>query len=195
MITQASPLKWPLGWPRTERPYSSRFGKIDKPSIGKASKEIARELNLFEGTQLIISTNLNYRKDGMPYSNQKEPNDKGVAIYFIYNGQQMVLACDSFNKIGCNLWAIAKTIEAMRGIDRWGCSQILSKAFTGLTALPENTQENWWQVLQVDPDASEAIVKESYRSLAKKYHPDLNGDDDRQFKKIDAAYQKYLSGK
>ena len=190
MITEAFPLQYPNGWKRTPKPQPSRFGSWnDKPSIHKATQKIISEMKLFGGTNLIISSNLKLRQDGLPYSSQKQPNDQGVAVYFTYQKEQKVIACDSFDKIGCNLWAIAKTIEAMRGIDRWGCSEIITKAFTGFTALPESTQNDWWQILEVEPTANDEEIKTAYRRLAKKYHPDIAGND-THFKKIKEAYDK-----
>ena len=130
------------------------------------------ELNRFGATEIIISTNLKYRQDGLPYSNQRQPDDKGVAVYFMKDNQQLVIACDTFDKIGCNLWAIGKSIFAIRAIERWGCSEIVAKAFTGFLALAETTQENWWNILEVSETATADEIKKAYHRLAKVYHPD-----------------------
>lgn len=189
MITEASPLQWPNGWSRTENPNRSRF---DNPSIAQASDKITNEMRLFGGSDLIISSDLRLKKDGMPYSNQRTPEDQGVAVYFIWDNVQKVIACDSFDKIGCNLWAIAKTIEAMRGIDRWGCSEIINKAFTGFTALPENASESnyqsWWEILKFPKDANEKEIKAAYRILSKRFHPDIIGHSEI-FLKVKNAYE------
>jgi len=190
MIKEAYPLQYPNGWKRTQRPVSSRFGSWNNtPTIHRSTMKIVDEMRLFGGKELIISTDLKLRQDGLPYSGQKQPEDQGVAVYFMYQDEQKVIACDSFDKIGCNLWAIAKTIEAMRGIDRWGCSEIIAKAFTGFTALPDSTSLKYWQVLEVSQDATIKEIKDAYRRLAKKYHPDISGDDSH-FKKIKAAYEE-----
>lgn len=50
-----------------------------------------------------------------------------------------------------------------------------------------------YQVLGVSPDASDEEIKQAYRRLAKKYHPDLNPGDETAAKKmqeINAAYEQ-----
>ena len=50
-----------------------------------------------------------------------------------------------------------------------------------------------YKVLGVSPDASDEEIKQAYRKLAKKYHPDLNPGDTEAAKKmqeINAAYEQ-----
>lgn len=49
---------------------------------------------------------------------------------------------------------------------------------------------NPYHVLEISPDADEATIKQAYRRLAMKYHPDRNSDSKavEQFKQINAAY-------
>ncbi len=50
-----------------------------------------------------------------------------------------------------------------------------------------------YKVLGVSPDASDEEIKQAYRRLAKKYHPDLNPGDEAAAKKmqqINAAYEQ-----
>ncbi len=196
-MKEAYPLQWPIGWNRTKHPALSRFGTHwDKPSIHAATQKLITEIRMLGGKDVIISTDLKLKQDGLPYSSQKEPEDRGAAVYFKWNKEDIVIACDTFNKIGCNLWAMAKTIEAMRGIDRWGCSELLNRAFSGFKALPESTDglTSWWDILEIDKSSGEQDVKSAFRLKAKTYHPD-NPDtgDSLKFKQIKAAYEQALS--
>lgn len=198
MNTPRHPLQWPAGWKRTARPVRSRFGKWNKkPSIAEASLFLEAELQRLTGSnKFILSSNLKYKADGLPYSNQKEPPDQGAAVYFKMadstggKDHEMTIACDSFDKMGCNIYAIALTIEAMRGISRWGCSELMNRAFTGFQALPEKASiSSWRTVLEVDEIISVEELKNIYRTLCKKYHPDVAGGNAEKFIQVQRAYE------
>jgi DnaJ-class molecular chaperone len=51
---------------------------------------------------------------------------------------------------------------------------------------------NLYDILGVNPDASEKDIKDAYRKMSKKFHPDYNPDDtfcEEHFKKIQSAYE------
>lgn len=84
----------------------------------------------------VVSTNVALRRDGLPLASAKRVDDPGVAVYFLYKGKQTCFACDRWDKVEDNIYAVAKTIDAMRGIARWGTGDMLDAAFNGFTALP-----------------------------------------------------------
>ena len=144
-----------------------------------------------------MSTNVPLRQDGIPYANYRQPDDKGVAIYFQYRKESIVICCDKWNKIEHNLWACAKTIEAMRGIERWGVSDFLKRSFTGFTALPESNgthKREWWIVMDYQQKPGTAAwdwtgVEIQYKSLAKKRHPDAGGSTEA-FQELTEAFSQ-----
>lgn len=52
-------------------------------------------------------------------------------------------------------------------------------------------KQDYYEVLGVDKNADDATIKKAYRTLAKKYHPDMNPGDkeaEQKFKKVNEAY-------
>jgi hypothetical protein len=196
MIAEKFPLQWPHGYPRTKYPKKSRFG--NKP-FGYVRDRIFSELKLLldykERGTIVLSTSIPLKLDGLPYANYRQPDDKGIAVYFQYKGESVVLCCDAWDKIEHNLWSVAETIKAIRGIERWGVSDFLKRSFTGFQALPEpekKSTQTWWQILGYEQQPGKASwdfagVQAQYKSLAKKYHPDTGGTVE-QFQSLNNAF-------
>lgn len=49
--------------------------------------------------------------------------------------------------------------------------------------------KNYYSILGVTPDSTDDEIKSAYRSLARKYHPDVNPDGSIMFKDISEAYE------
>jgi len=52
-------------------------------------------------------------------------------------------------------------------------------------------KRDYYEILGVDKTADEASIKKAYRSLAKKYHPDMNPGDEQSEKKFKEASEAY----
>ena len=52
-------------------------------------------------------------------------------------------------------------------------------------------EKNYYEILEVDKNASEEVIEKAYKTLAKKYHPDLQNNSDCQDKmrQINEAYE------
>ena len=49
---------------------------------------------------------------------------------------------------------------------------------------------NYYEILGVEPDASNDVIKSAYRKLARKYHPDIAGESGvEKFKEVTEAYE------
>ena len=51
--------------------------------------------------------------------------------------------------------------------------------------------KNYYEILEVDKNASEEIIEKAYKTLAKKYHPDLqnNSNNQNKMQQINEAYE------
>lgn len=176
-MIDAYPLQWPMGWPRTKWPERARFDT----GFATARNELMRELNLLGATNIIISSNIELRRDGLPYSGRRQPEDTAIAVYFKLNGEDQCVPCDKWTRSEDNLQAIRKTIEALRGLERWGAKEMVNAAFRGFKALPANiivgagTMRSWSEVLQVSYEADWDVIEAAYKRLLHKVHPDKGG--------------------
>lgn len=175
---ESFPLAWPMGQPRTQG-WKRQQGQFRQRGFGTIRDEMLNELRLLGASGVVVSSDLRTRLDGLPYAAQNEPDDPGIAVYFLRKKKPYVIACDSFNRAWKNLRAIAGTVEALRAIERYGASSMLEQAFQGFAALPAHAAEpSWWDVLGVSPGASLGQIEDAWEELAKKHHPDVGGNHD-----------------
>jgi len=190
-MIDAYPLCWPEGWPRT--PQHKITGSRFNTTMAVARDAVVDEVRLLGGRNIIISTNISLRRDGIPYASAKEPDDRGVACYFDLDGEQRCIPCDKWQYVSENMQAIRKTIGALRGLDRWGAKEMVDAAFRGFAALPPPS-EDWTIVLNIPRTADLAQIEYAYRGAAKKAHPDGGGSVE-EFTKVKTAYhaaKKYV---
>lgn len=193
------PLSYPMNQPRTDASKRKRanfttrgrmgsfgYSPARKHSVNESARELEAEIRRMGGKEMIISSNLRVKTNGLPYSSQKQPDDPGVAVYFKWKDRDLVFACDKWTTVEDNLWAIVKHIEALRGQERWGVGS-LDQAFMGYMQLPDPNARAWWEVLNIPQTASNDEIRAAYIKLAKKYHPDAGGDA-VMFDQIQKAY-------
>jgi hypothetical protein len=192
--TRAYPLYWPEGWPRSGFHKLAKFGDH---SVKQSREVLADQVRLFGGSELIISSNLQLTLDGNPRSNQSQPDDRGVAIFFKRHGEAMALACDIYSTVEDNFWALCRTLDALRQIERDGSPSLINRAFKGFAALPDPDAREWWEVLNVARTANNGEIRTAYLQLAKKYHPDTgeNGGDAVMFDQVQKAYDLAMGKK
>lgn len=202
MSTTAYPLAWPPGRPRTPAHRRTR-PKFGDRSFAALRDDLLRELKRLGARYVVLSTNIELRQDGLPYSGRRQPEDPGVAVYFTdRKDRQLCFTCDRWSKIEDNIRAIEKTIDAIRGIERWGTGDAVDAAFSGFQQLPPPASSAF-------PGAWEAAVwlcgqpghlfsvreifdhkdryDGAYRGAAKRLHPDAGGNHSEFVKLQEAA--------
>lgn len=189
------PLSWPAHWKRTEK-WQQKNGKPPFSAVhfNADLKSIVWQLKKMGAAQIVITSDLPLRNDGIPYADAR-CDDPGLAIWYVLKGKEMVIACDRWRSVQLNLGAIKRTLEAMRGMERWGCATLVEKAFAGFAALPPagHTSEsvveqppppNWREVFEVPGVFEEQLgkaelldfVKLRYKRNIAVAHPDAGGD-------------------
>ncbi|MCB0191916.1 MAG: DnaJ domain-containing protein [Anaerolineae bacterium] len=129
-------------------------------------------------------------------------------IVFDRSGQRYVFRCSKYDDALDNLRAAQLTITYLwRALEEYGVSsethtldQVFVQFFLGFAATPDDTalllgsgSEAWWQVLGVEQDAGLAAVRNAYRALARRHHPDAGGDPE-EFQRLRRAYEQALAG-
>lgn len=212
----AFPLTWPEGWKRTQPGHRSRakFGKglrqyssqpgggswLQKSnlSVTDGTTRILQELSRLgvDRQDVVISTMVKLRLDGLPRSGEREPEDPGVAVYWVERGSKAprCMAIDQYDRVADNLAAVAATIEAMRAIERHGGAEILNRAFTGFTALPapgKTSAPGWRELFGFAPDEKVTRLRldGAYRTSRSEAHPDKPTGNVDRFHAVQRAYE------
>ena len=170
--------------------HNSKTDRYTWRVVHMARRTLADEVRRFGGKELIISSNLELRLDGNPRSGQRQPSDVGVAIFFQRAKVDMALACDVYTTVEDNLWALCRTLDALRQIERDGSPALIHRAFKGFAALPDPDTKKWFEVFNLAETASNQEIKQAYFDLAKKYHPDNQGTGNVDlFRQVQTAYE------
>jgi hypothetical protein len=206
---EAYPLAWPVNVPRAKRREPARFkngnsgtdytgnwksaGPLD---MGTALTRLRDELRKINARNVVVSTNVPTRSDGMPYAKSRQPEDPGVAVYFVRGRletpQRVCLPCDKYTRIADNINAVALHLDAMRGMERWGVGTS-DQLFSGFKALPPaQIKREWWQVLDVSPEATLEEINETRRRLANVFHPDKPTGNAAKMTEINAAHAEAM---
>lgn len=222
MAAEAYPLSWPTGWPRTggaqrkrakfstvetkTRTYGDgshhNYSERRELTIYAAMRRLTDELGRLgvRSQSILISTNVETRRDGQPRSDRKAPADPGVAVYFQLAKKDRVLACDKWDRVADNMAAIAGHIDAIRRQERYGVGTV-DQAFAGYAALPPpgaSAKRPWRDVLMLNEDGNWPTSKPAgeltraemaYRRLALNHHPDNGGSHDQMAELNDAIRQ------
>jgi hypothetical protein len=188
-LTQAYPLRWPEGWPRTPSSNRDWNSRLRRATFDAARRSLYDELQRLDARSVVLSTNIPLRLDGQPYATMRpDGGDPGCAVYFSLRGKQMVMARDSYTNIEQNMRSLALAVEHLRGLERHGGAYMMERAFAGFAQLPPpdgQTQEqtvDWREELgpfpaDLPPEDQLLLAEGRYRARAKNAHSDAGGSD------------------
>ena len=187
-LPEAYPLQWPVGQPRTSglNRQSASFGKVvrhehwtdrEQLTVVDATRRLLGELDRLGAGYPVMTSNLKVKNDGLPYSKQRPPDDPGVAVYFMLADETVCLPCDRWDRIADNIAAVAKHVEAIRGMERWGVGTT-KQAFAGYAQKLPAPGSDWRAVFGYGSDLTPPLelVKKHYREMMMTAHPDKGGD-------------------
>ncbi len=171
-MTAAYPLSWPEGFPRSQRRETGSF----RTTLAGALKNVQDSLRLFGRdsgklvSNVVLSSNVSL---GM-----EKPADPGVAVWFVWDGEQRCIPVDRYSTPAANLQAIHHVLEARRVELRHGTLALVRASFKGFSlALPAPGRKPWHEVLGIRPSATKVEVDAAYKRLARERHPDAGGSD------------------
>lgn len=174
-----------------------------------------RELGYLGASKCIIEADFlehEIRIDGGPKANAR-PRSPRVALRFKSRKHgDLVYRCDKCTTWQHNVRAIAKTLEWLRGAERYGVIK-RGEQYTGFKALPEQAGLSRNGIIQTAMTVEEAarwlagvpgwlddgdvledhaahiiqmqdLYRNAYRHAAKAYHPDTENGDEHQFRQL-----------
>jgi hypothetical protein len=61
------------------------------------------ELRLLGAAEIVVSSNVPVKADGLLYADNKRIDDPGIAVYFTFKKKKLVMARDAFTSVAGNL--------------------------------------------------------------------------------------------
>lgn len=126
----------PPVWPGKATPGYARKRSPFKTIWTKTLGELAREVKHLRGKNVRIAVDVEprfIRNDGQLYSNAR-PSSPAVIVTFDVPDGVLSFPADQYLGWQENVTAVARTMEALRSVDRWGVQQ--GRQYAGFKALP-----------------------------------------------------------
>lgn len=207
---QVRQLNWPAGYDRTPADEREPYPGDLSPTRKESFESVVDELTRWGATSVDIETASQHYVDrpNIPHQHDK-PDDVGVVVRFRHEDKpaedELAYACDRWETQRENARAIALYVKRMRLAERCGIATGQSTVATA--QLPSGNEEaiavgdgsrtetkEPHEVLEVNPDASDDVVKAVARRLKADAHPDNDDGDRERFQAIVEAENAMLDG-
>ncbi len=193
----------PLGtWPgqRTLNRKRSAFKIVES----KVLQHLHREIRHLWGEQVVFRLAVreqDIRQDGLLRANAR-PVDPGVIVEFtaekLTGEPRLLYRCDTFSNWWHNLSAIARALEALRMVDRYGVTPT-GEQYAGFKALPSVTAPTMTTEVAANIVANHSdetpaniirstdVARAAARTAKFRSHPDRNNGRGEQWESVQAA--------
>ncbi|MFD1600990.1 J domain-containing protein [Halobellus rarus] len=189
-------LQWPPEWERT--PSSDRSpNRSFQASLGTTTEDLSTEMDRLDPDEWRASTASggSYTKsNGLPKYNAN-PDDPGFVLRWTEDGEQFAVACDAYSRLRDNvravyLWVHETRMRGQRPV-RTGDTEFAAARLPSADEEAVVATAPPHEILEVAPDAGEAVVKAAARQKKAETHPDSGGDE-QEFKRIVEAEEAML---
>lgn len=188
-FTYSSPENWPESRLRNFNSGDSQFGSHSVPKCIKAIGDSLRRMGV-KKAHLSGAWRIGVNGNVLPSSYSF--SGPAVLEYERRQGNEIktiVIAIDEYGRVWENLWAIHKTLEAMRTIERHAGNAVARQAETGFASLPSS---DCWTILGISKTDDISMIERAYRKMAKEYHPDTPRGSEQAFRRLVDAYEEAI---
>ncbi|WP_435099521.1 J domain-containing protein [Halarchaeum sp. P4] len=179
-------LDWPTGFERTA-PAERERNRSFEATLAQTTSDLQTEMDRLDPDDWRASIgNQHTKSNGLPLHNAN-PDDPGFVLRWTDDGEDFAVACDASPRLRDNVRTVYLWVHEtrMRG-NRPVVTGDTQFAAARLPPGDESTADGRvvahsrppHEVLEVAPDAPDAVVKAAYHSLAKERHPDSGGSED-----------------
>jgi hypothetical protein len=173
----------PPGWKGVKGPFKiTTWAPVERFLMSELEKLGARDVTI----AIDVPNPSHWRMDGGLRSDARAMTPRVIVAFTRRDGVRLTFPCDSYNDWQTNVYAIAKSLEMLRAIDRYGVTQG-DQQYVGFRALPPGAAAT------LTPEAAaEIIAKHSsipaqaileypvvgavaIRTAQSKTHPDRGG--------------------
>lgn len=198
-----SNIDWPNGFGRTPAADRER-NRSYKASLADTTESIETEMQRMDVDSWRASTasgGSHVKSNGLP-KHSANPEDPGFVLRWQKGAEQFAVACDEYSRLRDNartvyLWVHETRMRGQRPV-KTGDAEFAAARLPpadgegdAIVAGPADTEPPH-EVLGVDPDAPEAVVKGAARGLKKRKHPDAGGSKE-EFQRVVEAEEAMLN--
>lgn len=175
-------LDWPPGFHRTQSGHRTQNNQYSV-SLAEAFDDLETEMDRLDVDSFRYSFDADQRKtDQRPYA-RANPDNPGFVLRWTMGGDQYAVACDRYTRLRDNVRTIGLYLREKRKMEQrpveTGESEFANARLPPVdeddVVVAGSIRKPPHEILEVDPDADEEVVKAAYRAKVKRAHPDQGG--------------------